>query len=64
MAIEIEINRNNRAAITEETFTNICKAKDTLCKFCETDECDFCMVNRLYDAAYIEALHEGIVEEI
>lgn len=37
-----------------QDFAKLCDARQTLCKFCEADECESCIVNRLIDDAYNE----------
>lgn len=33
------------------TYAKLCDARDTLCAFCEADECEKCIVTRLIDDA-------------
>lgn len=40
--------------MTRENYDSLCAAKQTLCAFCEVDECEYCIVSRLIDDAYIE----------
>ncbi len=37
-----------------EYLARLCNARDTLCGFCEADECDKCIVTQLIDDAYNE----------
>lgn len=37
-----------------ETIGKLCDARDTLCGFCEADECEKCIVTRLIDDAFCE----------
>jgi hypothetical protein len=50
------------AAITQEQYDSIKKAANTLCDYCEADECNYCIVNRLVDDATNEAIESGIIE--
>lgn len=40
--------------ITSEQLNEICDAANILCDFCESDECEKCIVNRLINDAYNE----------
>lgn len=42
-------------------FATLCSARDTLCEFCEADECNKCIVTRLIDDAYNEVLEDDTV---
>ena len=46
-----------------ETMDNIKQAANTLCKFCENDECEYCIVQKLADDATTEAIDAGWTEE-
>lgn len=35
-----------------EHLAKLCDARDTLCSFCHTNECEACVVTHLIDAAY------------
>ena len=37
-----------------EYLAKLCEARDTLCGFCEVDECEKCIVTHLIDDAYNE----------
>lgn len=37
-----------------EYLASLCNARDTLCGFCEADECEKCIVTRLINDAYNE----------
>lgn len=37
-----------------EYLAKLCNARDTLCGFCEADECENCIVTHLIDDAYNE----------
>lgn len=41
-----------------EYLARLCNARDTLCGFCEADECDKCIVTQLIDDAYNEMLDD------
>lgn len=49
--------------IDEQTYAELLDARDKLCAYCEVDECEKCIVTRLTDDAYNEAVSSGIVEE-
>lgn len=38
----------------KDYFARLCDARDTLCGFCEVDECEKCIVTQLIDDAYNE----------
>ncbi len=40
--------------MTREELAVLCQARDTLCGFCEADECEKCIVTRLIDDAFNE----------
>lgn len=40
--------------IDREEFAKICDARDVLCKFCELDDCEKCIVQQLVDDAFAE----------
>lgn len=46
-------------AIDREYLNRLLGARDTLCGFCEVDECDKCIVTHLIDDAYNEMPEEG-----
>lgn len=41
--------------IDTNELAKICDARDVLCKFCELDECEKCIVQQLVDDAFAEA---------
>lgn len=43
-----------KRTITHDELTALCKARDTLCNYCEADECEKCIVANLIDDAYSE----------
>lgn len=43
-----------KRTITHDELATLCKARDTLCDYCETDECEKCIVTNLIDDAYSE----------
>lgn len=43
-----------KRTITRDKLATLCKARDTLCNYCETDECEKCIVTNLIDDAYSE----------
>lgn len=45
-----------------EYLAKLCDARDTLCDFCEANECERCIVTRLIDDAYNE-MPDGDGEE-
>lgn len=42
----------------KEYLAKLCDARDTLCEFCEADECEKCIVAHLIDDAYNELGNE------
>lgn len=46
-----------------EYLAKLCDARDTLCGFCEADECEKCIVTRLIDDAYNELDDEDEEEQ-
>ena len=50
------------AKISEDQYQAIIKAQNTLCNYCEADECEKCIVTRLVDDATSEAIESGIIE--
>jgi len=47
----------------ENTYTELLDARDKLCKFCENDACEKCIVTQLIDDATNEAIDAGIIED-
>lgn len=43
-----------KQTITHDELAALCKARDTLCNYCEADECEKCIVTNLIDDAYGE----------
>lgn len=43
-----------KRTITHNELDALCKARDTLCNYCEVDECEKCIVTNLIDDAYSE----------
>lgn len=43
-----------KRAITHDELAALYKARDTLCNYCEVDECEKCIVANLIDDAYSE----------
>ena len=41
-----------------EYLSKLCNARDTLCGFCEADECEKCIVTHLINDAYNELRDE------
>ena len=46
-----------------EIYNKINDACSILCEYCESNECDYCMVSRLNDDAYIEAVNDIVDSE-
>lgn len=44
--------------IDRDGLSKLCDARDTLCGFCEADECEKCIVTCLIDDAYNEVGEE------
>lgn len=42
-----------------EYLAKLCEARDTLCEFCEVNECEKCIVTNLIDDAYNEVPEEN-----
>ncbi len=47
-------SRKENKNIDREYLAKLCDARDTLCEFCEADECEKCIVAHLIDDAYNE----------
>lgn len=47
-----------------ETYTELLDARDKLCAYCDSDECEKCQVTKLIDDACMEAEEAGIIEDI
>jgi hypothetical protein len=43
-----------KRTITHDEFAVLCKARNTLCDYCEANECERCIVTNLIDDAYSE----------
>lgn len=43
-----------KRTITHDELAALCEARDTLCGYCEADECEKCIVTNLIDDAYSE----------
>lgn len=43
-----------KRTITHDELAALRKASDTLCNYCEADECEKCIVTNLIDDAYSE----------
>lgn len=43
-----------KRTITHDGLAALCKARDTLCDYCEADECEKCIVTNLINNAYSE----------
>jgi hypothetical protein len=43
-----------KRTITHDELSALCEARDTLCGYCEADECEKCIVTNLIDDAYNE----------
>lgn len=41
-----------------EYLAQLCDARDTLCNYCEADECSWCIVTKLIDCAFSELPEE------
>lgn len=50
--------RKGTKKIDKEYLAKLCDARDTLCEFCEADECEKCIVAHLIDDAYNELGNE------
>lgn len=48
----------------QETYTELLDARDKLCAYCDSAECEECQVTILIDDAYTEAKEAGIIEDI
>lgn len=49
--------------ISENEYTSLLDARDKLCHFCQSDECDKCQISRLTDDAHNEAVRAGILSD-
>lgn len=47
-----------------DLWAKLCDARDTLCSFCENDECENCQVTRLLFDAANEASEAGIIGDM
>lgn len=43
-----------------EELAKLCDARDTLCGYCQADECEKCIVTALIDNAYAELPDEEL----
>jgi hypothetical protein len=43
-----------KRTVTHDELAVLCKARDTLCNYCEADKCEKCIVTNLIDDAYSE----------
>lgn len=50
--------------MNSETYTGLLDARDKLCAYCDSAECEKCQVTILIDDAYTEAEEAGIIEDI
>ena len=50
--------------MTKELYEELNKAGKVLCKYCENNECSNCQVTHLMDDAYVEAVEEGVVDDV
>ena len=50
--------------MTKELHEELNKAGKVLCKYCENNECSSCQVTHLMDDAYVEAVEEGVVDDV
>ena len=48
--------------MTKELYEQIIEAGETLCGYCENDECDKCIITMLIDDATREAVDDGIID--
>ena len=46
--------------MTREELAILCDARDKLCDYCESDECEKCIVTALIDDAYNETPEEEL----
>lgn len=53
----------NAPKVSQQQLAELCHARDTLCNFCEADECDGCMVSRLINDAFNEAGNPDMQED-
>lgn len=53
----------NAPKISRQQLAELCHARDTLCNFCEADECDGCMVSHLINDAFNEAGNPDMQED-
>ena len=49
--------------ISESEYTGLLDARDRLCRFCQSEECEKCQVTRLADDAHFEAEQAGILSD-
>lgn len=45
---------SEKRTIDKDQLAKLCDARDTLCNYCEADECEKCIVTSLIDTAYNE----------
>lgn len=49
--------------MTQKEYVKLQEAINTLCNFCECDDCDKCRVEALEEDAYVEAGRSGLLSE-
>lgn len=42
----------------DEYLARLCDARDTLCNYCEVDDCESCMISKLINCAFDELTEE------
>ena len=46
--------------MTQDELAVLCDARDTLCGYCQADECEKCIVTTIIDDAYNETPEEEL----
>ena len=49
--------------ISENEYSGLLEARNRLCRFCQSEECEKCQVSRLADDAHFEAKKAGILSD-
>ena len=49
--------------ISENEYSGLLEARNRLCRFCQSEECEKCQVTRLADDAHFEAKKAGILSD-
>ena len=56
--------RKRRINMTEEKYKEITAAGRVLCNYCQNTECEKCQVTRLLDDAALDAVEDGVIDDL